>query len=289
MNNKFHPVHNAFNLVFFLCIVLLARLGVAGDPIKVMSFNIRFGTANDGDNRWENRKDLVIKTIQDYSPDLLGTQETLKFQAEVLKQNLKGYTSFGRSREQDPKKGEQCTVFFRTSRFELVDKGQFWLSETPEETGSKSWDSSLPRIATWLKLRDKTDGKEFYFLNTHFDHRGKTARWESAKLISRKTQAFAAPCIVTGDFNCGEASKPYLALLKNEKFKLIDSYRKAHPTRAKAEGTFNGFRGTDSGARIDWVLHTPEFSTYSAKINKSNQQGRYPSDHFPVTAVLQLK
>ena len=261
----------------------------AEEPIRTMSFNIRYGKANDGDNHWRTRHQLVLKTIKDYKPDLLGTQETLNFQAEYLQKNLPKYASFGRSREKDPNQGEQCTVFYLKSRFELLDKGQFWLSEKPEEIGSKSWDSSLPRIATWVKLKDRSNKRTFIFLNTHFDHRGKVARHESAKLIARRVAEFKLPTIITGDFNSGENSDPYKALVKNRMTEILDSFRAKYPEKQKGEGTFNSWRGTDSGARIDWVLSTSEFDVKQAAINKFNENGKYPSDHFPVTASLQFK
>lgn len=225
--------------------------------------------------------------------DLLGTQETLKFQAEFLKKHLTDYEAIGRSRETDPDKGEQCTIFFRKERFEKIEDGQFWLSEKPEVIGSRSWDSSLPRIATWVVLKDKLHGDtKLVFLNTHFDHIGRKARHESAKLI-RKTleEKFAGlPVIVTGDFNCGPSSDPYSSLVgKKNELNLIDTFRGFKPKPGKSEGTFNGFRGTKSGKRIDWVLANDRFEIKSAKIDDFNKDGRYPSDHFPVDATLQWK
>ncbi|MEC9094778.1 MAG: endonuclease/exonuclease/phosphatase family protein [Planctomycetota bacterium] len=262
---------------------------LADEPLRVMSFNIRFGTANDGTNHWKHRHPLVLKTINNFSPDLLGTQETLITQAQYLSQNLKEYATFGRSRDKNPNQGEQCTIFFRKDKFQLLESGQFWLSKTPKTIASKSWDSSLPRIASWVRLKHKKSKRELYFLNTHFDHRGKTARLESAKLIAKEIEKFKKPTIVTGDFNCGENSKPYNALAKNKIVKLSDSYRKSHPQPSSGEGTFNGFRGTDTGQRIDWILHTPDFHCRFAGIDKMNDQGKYPSDHFPVTAILMFK
>ena len=260
--------------------------------IRVMSFNIRFGTARDGKNHWKNRHDLVIKTIEEFNPDLLGTQEVLDFQAEFLKKKLTDYEYIGRSRDKDPSKGEQCGILFRKKRFEKIESGQFWLSETPDRVGSKSWDSSLPRIATWVTLKDKSNGgRELVFLNTHFDHRGRKARLESAKTIRQwitKNHSKSA-LVITGDFNCAISSKPYEVFLDEKKEpKLIDTYRAKHRD-TKDTGTFNGFKGTKTGARIDWVLHTAQFSTQSASINRFQKEGRYPSDHFPVTSVLSWK
>ncbi len=256
--------------------------------IRVMSFNIRFGTARDGDNHWKKRHQLVIDAIQDFDPDLLGTQETLSFQADYLKQNLTGYEYVGWSRGKDPQKGEHCGILFRKKRFEKVKAGQFWLSETPDKVASKSWDSSLPRIATWVVLKDKANGgQQFLFLNTHFDHRGSQARLESAKVISKwiKKNHASDSIIITGDFNCGTSSKPYQVFFGKDS-KWTDTYRAQNPKVKKNEGTFNGFKGTKTGSRIDWVLHCGQFKTKSASINDYNKNGRYPSDHFPVTATI---
>lgn len=296
MNENPEIVMTRFFTLLVLASLLFCDTTVAQDEtLRVMSFNIRYGKANDGENHWRLRKETVVETIKNYAPDLLGTQETLKFQAEFLSANLKEYKSFGRSREKDPNQGEQCAIFYNPKRFEVVKKGQFWLSEKPEVVASKSWDSSLPRVATWIQVKDKqNDGREFVFLNTHFDHRGATARHESAKLIAKQLAAFELPFIVTGDFNCGEKSKPYLALVGQReingiKLNVIDTYRNKFPAVESNEGTFNGFRGVDTGARIDWVLSSPEFQVVGAAIVKESIRKRFPSDHFPVTAELKLK
>ncbi|MEX2358584.1 MAG: endonuclease/exonuclease/phosphatase family protein, partial [Pirellulaceae bacterium] len=200
--------------------------------IKVMSFNIRFGSANDGENRWENRKEFVAETIHAYGPDLLGTQETEAGQRDFLVEKLPGYGQLGVGRTDGQLKGEMMALFYKEERFEKLDGGHFWLSENPDQVGSKSWDSSLPRMVTWVKLRDKKqeDAKPVLFLNTHFDHRGPTARLESARLIRRKAQELGEGCsvIVTGDFNAGEGSAPYKAMFgtnEGAESPVVDTYR----------------------------------------------------------------
>lgn len=146
---------------FLLCLVLSIFCGglqakqSKGNALRVMSFNIRLGVANDGENRWDLRKDLVVKTIRDYNPDLLGLQEVFPMQEEYLRENFQGYVYYGRSRLVDPNDGEACSVMFRKDRFDAIEKSTFWLSETPDKPGSKSWDSSLPRIANLVGLTDK--------------------------------------------------------------------------------------------------------------------------------------
>ena len=153
-----------------------------------MSFNIRYGTAQDGENHWDRRKENVIKTIADFRPDLLGTQETLPIQAAYLKDNLAGYQYVGRSRDLS-QTGEQCGILVRADRFDILEQGHFWLSETPNVPGSQSWDSALPRMVSWVKLFDRQTKQVFYFVNTHFDHRGVAARENSAKVLDRSSQA----------------------------------------------------------------------------------------------------
>ncbi len=262
-----------------------------GTPLHVMSFNIRYGSAADGNNHWNKRRQVVAEAIKKSAPDIVGTQETLDFQALFLSQQLPEYTYVGRSRQVNPAKGEQCGIFFRTSRFDKLVEGHFWLSQTPDKPGSKSWDSSLPRMATWLKLWDRTTQNSFYVINTHFDHRGQIARAESAKLIRQFVSQIpdAQHVVVTGDFNAAESSAPYKALfgsVDNKNSPLRDSFRVINNIRGKNEGTFGGFKGTADGARIDWVGVSAGFQIDSAKINRIEFDGRYPSDHYPVHAVL---
>ena len=265
------------------------------DSLRVMSFNIRYGSARDGVNRWENRKDIVAQVIKDLDPDIVGTQETLDFQAEFLKSQLPDHTYVGRSREANPTRGEQCGILFRKARFDLLASGHFWLSETPSKPGSQSWDSSLPRMATWLQLWDKATQQSFYVVNTHFDHRGSQARHEAAKLLRRFASRLPlAPkhIVVTGDFNAAETSLPYQALFGDTTtdseplLTLRDTYRVRHPEKLPSEGTFGGFKGPSDGGRIDWIGCSASFQVSDASIIRKSYQGKYPSDHFPVIAEL---
>lgn len=263
--------------------------------LKVMSFNIRYGAADDGTNSWPQRKDLVLDTIKVFDPDLLGLQEVLGFQAEFLKTNLKGYAFHGVGREDGKEKGEYVPLMYKTSRFALEDSGHFWFSETPEIAGSKSWDSSLPRMLSWVMLRDLKNDRVIVFANVHFDHRGPQARLESAKLMRAKWEEFQndnIPLIITGDFNTDEDKAPYAALVNAEGFtgtKLIDSYRVTHPERSADELSFGDWIGKREGTRIDWILHSPDLVTRSSVINYTQDNGRYPSDHYPVEAVLRYR
>ncbi len=267
----------------------------AESDLTVMTFNIRYGTAGDEGNLWDDRHEQVIKAIKAADPDLLGTQEVLDFQAEYLNKNLEGYAFHGVGRDDGKTKGEYAGIHYRKDRFELLDAGHFWLSESPEVPGSVSWDSSLTRMVSWVRLRDRKAGRELVFFNTHWDHRGRQARLESARLMRKKIQeiAGAAPVIVTGDFNTTEIAEPYAVLVSASEGggePLIDAYRQAHPEPGAEEATSNGgFRGRREGRRIDWILHTSDFQTSFAKIDQEKIDDRYPSDHYPVIAKLQWK
>jgi len=264
--------------------------GSRNDEIRVMSFNIRYGTANDGENRWENRRDFLIETIRKFDPDLLGTQETLGFQRDFIAAQLEGYEKFGVGRDDGVETGEMTALFFRKSRFEKLDGGHFWLSEKPDTPGSKSWDTSLTRMASWVRLRDKRrpSARSVVFINTHFDHRGTQARLESARLLRARSAEWsrANSVILTGDFNAGAGSPPYQALFDSGS-PLIDTWRALNPTAGSNEGTFSGFKAdSTSGPRIDWIAVSKDWKIVSATIDRTVRDGRTPSDHFPVTAVL---
>jgi endonuclease/exonuclease/phosphatase family metal-dependent hydrolase len=281
-------------LALSLCFALTAGAEDAAPAVRVMSFNIRYGTARDGENHWDRRKAFLAETVKAYGPDLLGTQETLASQRDYLAEQLPGYGVLAAGRDDGKEKGEMAALFWREGRFEKLEGGHFWLSEAPDKPGSKGWDAALPRVATWVRLRDRKapKAKPVLFINTHFDHRGKKARVESARLLRERVNKLGEGCsvIVAGDFNAAEGSEPYLALFGKPGDKgpaLVDAYRAAHPKRGKEEGTFSGFRAdARGGARIDWVGCSRDWSVKGAGIDRTAKGGRTPSDHFPVTAEL---
>lgn len=288
------------NQLLLAAFVILASVGLRElaaqelkSEIRVMTYNIRYGTANDGENHWDKRKELLVQTIKEFNPDLLGTQETLGFQRDYLAAKLPGYGVLGVGRDDGKEQGEMMALYYRKARFDKLDEGHFWLSERPENAGSKSWDSSLPRMVTWVKLQEKErPGQPLFFFNTHFDHRGPEARTQSARLLRRQVAAIAKgqATIVTGDFNSGEGSAPYKALFDADgsgPSPVIDCYRASHPQKAAGEGTATGFRAANTtGARIDWIACTPGFKITSAEIDHTEREGRTPSDHFAVKVTL---
>jgi endonuclease/exonuclease/phosphatase family metal-dependent hydrolase len=289
-------------LIGAVMILLLAPIAqTAAAPsakeLRVMSFNIRYATPKDipGGNGWPLRKELLFKTIEAFDADLIGLQEVLPTQGEELKARFAATHEFlGVPRNDGKSSGEMAAILFRRERFEKVRDGHFWLSETPDVVGSKGWDADLPRIVTWVKLRDrKNDNRPLLLLNTHFDHLGKQARLESAKLMRKRMIELAGAgeaVIVTGDFNAVQYSPPYKALLgeADAPLRLVETFKEAHPKPTTQDFTFNNFTGqNDRADRIDWILRSEQLATVKAEIDRTNDNGRYPSDHYPVEAVLQ--
>jgi endonuclease/exonuclease/phosphatase family metal-dependent hydrolase len=284
-------------------LVVTVILGVtpsrAADPaapaaaLKVMSFNVRTAQAQDGDNAWERRTAIFFSTIKAFGPDLVGFQEVFNNQYEDIAAQLPGYAFSGSARDDGKRKGEWALIGYRKDRFTAVGQGDFWLSEQPAVPGSKSWDAALPRICSWVRLRETATGREFLFANTHFDHIGVVARHEAAKLITREVSRIAAgaPAILTGDLNTTEDDPPYAVLAGPAgpgAIRWTDSYREVRPSREKDEASFHAFEGGQNGARIDFIFHSPQFKALAATIDRSKSaDGHFPSDHYAVTAVLQ--
>jgi endonuclease/exonuclease/phosphatase family metal-dependent hydrolase len=271
---------------------VFAQQGDGG--VKVMSFNIRYGTAKDGVNHWEKRKEFVVETIKKFDPDVLGTQETVDFQRDYLSENLKGYSVFGVGRNDGKEDGEMMAIYYRDDRFTKLEGGHSWYSETPEVAGSKGWDTSLPRMVSWVKLKSKSEaGQEYYFFNTHFDHIGPQARKEAAKLLVKwvaEKHADGTPVIFMGDFNSMVGSQPYKTLFESESIKLQDTYLVKHPSGSEPEQTYGGFEAVKTGqGRIDWMGCTEDIEVFRAEIDRTARGEFSPSDHYPINAVLGIK
>ncbi len=261
----------------------------AQPEIDVMSFNIRYGTARDGENRWNNRKEQVFDVIRQYSPDVVGLQEALRFQIDEIRESLPEYDEIGIGRE-----GGTNGEFYRIKRFDVDESGTFWLSDTPG-VPSAHWGNSHFRTCTWGHFSDKQSGLAFYLYNVHLDHRSQPSRERSVQLIADTIQKRKQPdpVILTGDFNAGE-DNPAIEYLKGKgdvrptaPILLADTFRTLYPSK-KTVGTFNGFKGKSGGAKIDYIFATPDIRTLAASIVRDEQKGRYPSDHFPLVAQLRL-
>jgi endonuclease/exonuclease/phosphatase family metal-dependent hydrolase len=190
----------------------------------------------------------------------------------------------GVGRDDGGEGGEYAAILYRTDRLELLDSGTFWFSDTPTVPGSTGWGNTIPRICTWGRFRDRLDDREFYHFNVHLDHASQPSRERSAALLAEQVNdpPTRAPVLVTGDFNAGEQNPAMTTLYDSG---LSDSYRHLHPDAADA-GTFNDFVGARDGEKIDAILVGSGWVVEEADIVHTSRDGRYPSDHFPVTAVL---
>jgi endonuclease/exonuclease/phosphatase family metal-dependent hydrolase len=252
-----------------------------------MSFNIRYGTARDGEDAWVNRRSLVMRVVRAFDPAVVGVQEALRFQLVEITDSLPRMGLVGAGRDDGREAGEYSAILYDRERLEVLESGTFWYSEEPSRAGSIAWGANLPRICTWARLRDRRTGAVFRMYNTHFDHESQESRERSAALLLERIAAgtMAEPVLVTGDFNAGEDNAAFRALVSDATVRLRDAFREIHPG-ADSVGTFNGFRGATDGPKIDAILVSAGWMVVSASIDRTNEGGRYPSDHFPVTAVL---
>ncbi len=282
----FLRLHLSFLSIFTGCLSLLAA-DQGNLDVRVMSFNIRNSHAND----WEARKGLVYEVIGDYAPDVLGLQEANSFQLEELSNEFPQYGKVGEG-SMGGSKGQHCAILFLEERFKLADSGSFWLSENPTQP-SKSWRSAHHRICTWVELLGRKTDRTLYIYNTHMDDGSREARENGSRMIMEHIQGKvqAAPFVFMGDFNAREDSEA-LKIIKgnsearqNPGIKMVDSFRVLYPDRENV-GTYNGFTGQSDGPKIDYIMIKPNMKVREASILQTNLEGRYPSDHFPVTAQL---
>ena len=250
-------------------------------PLRVMTFNVRTPSP-DGVNVWENRRELFVRTVRDADPDVFGTQELHKEQGDYVVAKLPQYAWFGEGRRGGDG-DEHMGVFYRSDRLKVITSGNFWLSDTPDVAGSISWGHPFPRMVTWALFERKADGRHFYFFNTHLPYRDQDedARSKGAKEILGRLEALPknVPIVLTGDFNTSPASHAH-ALLTG----LLTDARTSAPEHAGPDKTFHNFTGTPD-QRIDWIL-TRGFTAMRADTITVHEGAVYPSDHFPVLAVL---
>ena len=271
-------------LFIIFCIVLKT---VSGQQYKIATFNIRYDNRNDSGNLWIDRKPYVAGLVKFHDFDIVGMQEVLKNQLDDLSSLLSDYDHVGVGRDDGKDKGEHEPVFFRKSRFVLLQHGDFWLSETPEKPGP-GWDARLNRICTWVQLQDRQTKKKFYLFNVHFDHQGIQARNESSKLMLSKIKSIAgnSPVILTGDFNGDHQSQWYNTLATSG---FIRDALKEVKEPYFNNGSFNSFgKSLTHHAVIDHIFISKDFTATKWGVLTDSYQGKYPSDHFPVMAGIRV-
>jgi endonuclease/exonuclease/phosphatase family metal-dependent hydrolase len=297
-------------------------------PVRVLSFNVRYDTDGDGRDAWSNRREAVVGLLRYHRPDVVCLQEPLPHQFEAIRAGLDGHGWFGPDRvsgtavssaavdgsREVEAAGEFVPVGYDRERFERVDAGAFWLSETPDVPGSVGWDADYPRVVSRVTLRERATGDRVHVASVHLDHGGETARAEGASLLRRRLGELDGPLVVAGDFNCGPDSTPYRRMVADRGADagadtdraddgaptLLDAREAATRGHHGPEETFHGFTGEPT-ERIDHVFvrdcDVSQTATLADRRAEGTVEGgeneieareracgRYPSDHFPIVA-----
>jgi len=287
-----------------LALLLLGAATATAQRLVVMSYNMRY--ENDGDNKsnngWKTRAPYLADFVNVESPDILGVQEVHKSMIGALEERLDRYGNYGVDCSKGTMEGggERTAIFYNKETVQLINSGQFWLSETPNKPG-KGWDAVYQRFCTWARFMRISDSKMFYVFNTHFDHKGVEARKQSAKLMVKMVKQIAGntPYIVMGDFNMNQKGEGYKTLVDSGVF--TDCYGHAKYQMA-TNGTFNNWKvNGKSSNRIDHIFVKPsiEVFSYALKTNfywstAKNKEGKdetkikFASDHYPLVVNLVL-
>ncbi|MER6417870.1 endonuclease/exonuclease/phosphatase family protein [Streptomyces sp. NPDC001137] len=257
--------------------------------LEVMTFNLRFASTKEP-NSWSDRRPVMRELLRRAHPHVIGTQEGLYQQLRDIDSDLgPSYDWIGTGRE-GGSRDESTAVFYDNRRLAPVEHYTFWLSDTPEVIRSNTWGAAFPRIVTWVRFRDLADGgRQFYVLNTHFDHASQYARERSASLMAQRIAQLdrSLPAVVTGDFNVAAHRNPVYDTLVGSG--LLDTWDAA-AHRGAPYGTFHGYKGlTPNGDRIDWILTSPWVTTHRASVDTFSVDGQFPSDHLPVQVSLGLE
>lgn len=273
---------------WFGAVMGLLALGAAeAKPLRVLCYNLRYITpADKGERAWTARRDQAAELIKTDAADIVGIQEGVPQMLDDLAERVPGYAVIGVGREDGSDKGEYSAILVNSNRFRIQESGTFWLSDTPEVPNSRTWGNQVTRICTWAKLYDRETRRTFHFYNTHLDHESPEARQKGTELILARiaTRQPAGPVILTGDLNAREGD-PLHGSIKAAGF--ADVWRAVHPDATAEEGeTVHGFTGAATGARIDYIYASPDFTPVDAAVIRSSKDGAYPSDHYPVRATL---
>jgi endonuclease/exonuclease/phosphatase family metal-dependent hydrolase len=256
--------------------------------LRAMTFNLRYASGTPP-NAWAARRPVMTAAILAEAPDVIGTQEGLYQQLKDLAGDLPAYEWIGLGRD-GGSRGEFMAIFFRRDRLEPVAFDHFWLSDTPEVIGSSTWGHSNRRMVTWVRLRDKPTGREFFFWNTHLDHEVEAARQKAALLIRERVARAdpGLPLLLVGDFNCAAGASAAFSTLTADGL-LGDTWPLASKRDNEKLGTFHGYRKpAEDGVRIDWILARGKPAVLHAGIVAYQERGQLPSDHFPVVAHLRF-
>lgn len=281
---------NLLSSIFLVsCVFIWPLQGQSKNQVSfnIITYNIRMNTPSDGVNAWPNRKDKVAGLLKFHQADIFNVQEALPEQMDDLAASFPDFDHVGVGRDDGKRQGEHMAIFYKMDRFTKIKDGMFWLSQTPDKPGF-GWDAVCNRTATWIKLKDNRSKKTFYVFDTHFDHRGKVAREEAAKLILKSIREINTenlPVILTGDLNLVKTSEPVQLILKE----LNDAMDKTITPHYGPAGTSGGFDVKELPHKIDFIFVNNKV-TVLRHGNLSDSFGLfYPSDHLPVLAEVQLQ
>ena len=273
-------------MFLFLFVLLISLFSTTvGQTSRMITYNIRYANPNDGDNIWENRKSKLAGLINYYNPSFLGIQEGLLHQVEYLDSCLSMYEYIGVGRDDGKQKGEYCAIFYDTRTYKVIIDSTFWLSETPG-IPSNGWDANLNRVCTYGLFENLNTKERIWVMNTHFDHRGKMARENSASLISKRVVQINRdnlPLVLMGDFNATLEQKPIQIL----KATLSDAREISEKPFYGPPGTSNGFRQDEIVRRIDYLFtRNVQVLSYS-HIDDRRDNNLHISDHLPVLMIIE--
>ena len=264
-----------------LAVPAISSCSCKDSTLKVISYNIRMGVANDGDNSWDLRKEASVAMIEDQQPDIFGLQEAFDFQVKYLVDNCPQYAAIGVGRDDGVEEGEHMEIFYNKEKFNLKEWGTYWLSPTPDSV-SFGWDAACRRTATWCLLESKDGRRHLYYVNTHLDHVGVDARRNGLALIVDRIGQMNKegwPMVLTGDFNVKDDDPCLLAL----DGKMLSARATAKKTDDK--GSYNAW-GKASDA-IDYIFYSDFSKALSFETLDRQYAGKpFISDHYPVVAVL---
>jgi endonuclease/exonuclease/phosphatase family metal-dependent hydrolase len=270
-------------MIRFLLILSLVLFQQA-EPIKAISYNIRYNNPKDGMNVWENRRETVAYLLKEENADFVGLQEVVYPQLQDLIEALKSYDHIGVGRKDGKTKGEYSPIFYQKEKYKLLKSNTFWLSETPD-TVSKGWDASLERICTYGLFQNRMTQEKIWVFNTHFDHRGVVAREKSIDLITEKVKALNQenlPLIITGDFNLTPDQAPIQKMQSD-----FEDVQKNLATSDPYYGTSNSFNTEKtSKKRIDYIFIKGLKALNAHHLYKKTPMGGWASDHHPVIVLL---
>lgn len=278
---------------FLAAVLLLTSCNSKPIDLNVMSFNIRYDNPEDSLDNWQYRKDIAAQTIKNQNADIVGAQEVLVNQLNDLKSRLPEYNAIGVGRIDGVDKGEYSAILYKKDRFNEIESGNFWLSETPEVVGSLGWDGACERIATWAVLEDTSSKKQFFFINTHLDHVGKVARQEGVTLLLDRATALSKglPIIMTGDFNATPDSDVIKHVTDTSNPEHLIHSKDIAVEKSGTEWTFHGFGRVPMERRefIDYVFVSKDIKVLKHSVLPEKSDDKFISDHSVVVAQIEIQ